>query len=265
MSDSNEFQKFLDDVQYNKNGLKRYEWIFGETFLSTGGLATTMKVLEHVTLPPGSKILDVGSGIGGHSFIMAELFQSHVHGIDLSNNMMEVAKRHLESRPNLKNRIKFEIKDCTTCSFEENSFDLIYSRDALLHIERKDQLFQNILNWLRPGGQILFTDYVRGEDGRLYSEEFKQYLEQRAYHMVTLSEYQNILLQAGFKDIIVEDWNQEFKEALQSELDKLRNRKEQFLHLFSQQDFDELERGWRAKIQRVDRRNQGWILGYARK
>lgn len=265
MTDSQKFQKFLDEVQYSRSGLKRYEWIFGETFLSTGGIETTKKVLSQVSINNGSHILDIGSGIGGHSFIMAELFQATVHGIDLSKNMMEIAEKHLEKRPHLKDRIKFEIKDCTKCEFPENSFDLVYCRDTLLHIEPKVELFKNIRKWLKPGGYVLFTDYVRGEDSKKYSDEFKQYLNQRSYHMSTLSDYRSILVQSGFKDINVKDWNVEFKEALQMELDKLRNSKDEFLGAFSQKDFDDLESGWLSKIKRVSQNNQGWVLGYAKK
>ena len=40
-TDSAEFQKFLDTKQYNRNGILRYERIFGWTFVSTGGKQTT--------------------------------------------------------------------------------------------------------------------------------------------------------------------------------------------------------------------------------
>ena len=33
--------EFLDDGQYSRNGILRYERIFGDTFVSTGGVATT--------------------------------------------------------------------------------------------------------------------------------------------------------------------------------------------------------------------------------
>lgn len=37
----NSFQEFLDEHQYSRAGVRRYEWIFGETFISSGGLQTT--------------------------------------------------------------------------------------------------------------------------------------------------------------------------------------------------------------------------------
>ncbi len=40
-SDENCSATFLDAGQYSKNGILRYERIFGRTFVSTGGLETT--------------------------------------------------------------------------------------------------------------------------------------------------------------------------------------------------------------------------------
>ena len=41
MDAKDSFQAFLDKKQYSLSGVRRYEWIFGKTFLSTGGLTTT--------------------------------------------------------------------------------------------------------------------------------------------------------------------------------------------------------------------------------
>lgn len=46
MDAKDSFQAFLDKKQYSLSGVRRYEWIFGKTFLSTGGLTTT-KVIEN--------------------------------------------------------------------------------------------------------------------------------------------------------------------------------------------------------------------------
>jgi len=40
-SHSNDFRQFLDKEQYSTNGILRYERIFGEGFVSTGGAETT--------------------------------------------------------------------------------------------------------------------------------------------------------------------------------------------------------------------------------
>ncbi|KAG8190928.1 hypothetical protein JTE90_002535 [Oedothorax gibbosus] len=44
MASNDSFQQFLDTKQYCMKGVRRYEWIFGKTFLSAGGFATTQGV-----------------------------------------------------------------------------------------------------------------------------------------------------------------------------------------------------------------------------
>jgi len=44
--DSKQFQQFLDDSQYKLNGILRYEKIFGNGFISTGGVTTTKVICQ---------------------------------------------------------------------------------------------------------------------------------------------------------------------------------------------------------------------------
>ena len=211
-------------------------------------------------LGPGSRVLDIGSGRGGHAILMAESFGCFVDGIDLSQNMMETAMGHLNAKPHLKQLIRFEIKDCTRAHY-----DLIYSRDAIMHIENKRDLFANILKWLKPGGVFLVTDYVGGEDTTKYTNEFKRHLNDRCYHLSTPSEYEELLMKSGFIDVTIDNWNDGFKQALERKLFLLRRKKSDFLSEFTRQDFNELEEAWLIKIKRINDGNQGWILGYGKK
>ena len=58
-------------ILYSRNGITRYEEIFGKTFVSTGGKTTTEEFVAKLDLKPGMKVLDIGSGAGGSAFLMA--------------------------------------------------------------------------------------------------------------------------------------------------------------------------------------------------
>nr|XP_042902530.1 phosphomethylethanolamine N-methyltransferase isoform X2 [Parasteatoda tepidariorum] len=257
------FQAFLDNKQYSRNGVRRYEWIFGKTFLSTGGMTTTKKYVSLLDLKPGQKVLDVGCGIGGHSFYMAEKHGVEVLGVDLSVNMMTVATEYLSEKPQLADKVKFVICDVTRSIYDDNAFDTIYSRDTLLHIPNKDELFTNFLKWLKPGGKILFTDYSRSE--KEISPNFEAYIKDRGYNLLTTNQYKELLEKCGFINIRSEDATDEFLSALLAELNKLRDEKENFLSEFSEADYKYLEENWTAKIKRVTEGNQTWTVCYAEK
>ena len=46
-----QFQEFLDTHQYARKGILLYERIFGDTYVSTGGEATTKDFCSGLTLP----------------------------------------------------------------------------------------------------------------------------------------------------------------------------------------------------------------------
>lgn len=102
------------------------------------GTDTTKEFVQKLELKPGQKVLDVGCGIGGGDFYMAENFDVEVVGIDLSINMISFA---LERAIGLKYSVEFEVADCTKKTYPEKTFDVIYSRDTILHIQVRQLSF----------------------------------------------------------------------------------------------------------------------------
>ncbi|KAH9801665.1 phosphoethanolamine N-methyltransferase 1 [Citrus sinensis] len=231
------FQQFLDNVQYKLNGILRYERVFGVGFVSTGGIETTKEFVAKLDLKPGQKVLDVGCGIGGGDFYMADKFDVHVVGIDLSINMISFA---LERAIGLKCSVEFEVADCTKKTYPENSFDVIYSRDTILHIQDKPALFKSFFKWLKPGGTVLISDYCKSFGTP--SVEFSEYIKQRGYDLHDVKSYGQMLKDAGFVDIIAEDRTEQVWE-----------------------DYNDIVGGWKAKLIRTSAGEQRWGLFLAKK
>src|SRR5215213_5891340 len=82
----------LDQGQYSLDEIHKYETIYGRNFISPGGLATARDILGLVTFTPNMDVLDVGCGLGGAAFLIAQTFGARVHGIDLSRNMLQLAQ-----------------------------------------------------------------------------------------------------------------------------------------------------------------------------
>jgi len=218
-------------------------------------------MVKILNLKPGSKVLDVGCGIGGSAFYMVKNFQVNVIAVDLSTNMLEIAKERAKEFEGEK--VQFVLCDVTTVEYEPESFDVIYSRDTILHIQDKEHLFKNFLKWLKPGGELLITDYCcsPGE----HSERFKAYVAQRHYHLLSVENYGKLLEKVGFLDVRAEDRTKQFVEVLATEKARLESTRSEFLKEFSEDDLDSLIQGWSDKLVRCGDGDQKWGLFFAKK
>ena len=85
------------------------------------------------------RVLDIGCGTGGSAFYMAKNFGVEVLGVDLSDNMLAIANEHkLEMSNEIQNLVTFRFLDATLAVFPEHTFDVVYSRDAIMHINEKE-------------------------------------------------------------------------------------------------------------------------------
>ncbi|CAM8914821.1 unnamed protein product [Rhodiola kirilowii] len=258
--DDKNFQRFLDTVQYKATGILRYERVFGPGYVSTGGIDTTKEFVAKLELKPGQKVLDVGCGIGGGDFYMAENFDVEVVGIDLSVNMVSLA---LERAIGLKCSVEFEVADCTKKEYPDHTFVVIYSRDTILHIQDKPALFRSFFKWLKPGGKVLISDYCKRAGPP--SDEFAEYIKQRGYDLHDVEAYGQMLRDAGFIDVIAEDRTEQFMQVLQKELDCVEKEKQEFINDFSEEDYNDILDGWKAKMVRTSTGEQRWGLFIATK
>lgn len=264
--DQLDFRHFLDHVQYSRSGILRYEKVFGDGYVSTGGIQTTSEILQRFTLNPGQSVLDVGCGIGGGDFYLVQKFGVEVLGIDLSANMFTIAIERATSQTMVhpSGAVYFEVSDCRTREFEDSSFDAIYSRDALLHIHDKQSLLNKMYRWLKPGGQILITDYCRS--GSTPSIEFATYIEKRGYDLRPVEEYGHLFKEAGFIQVVAEDATDSvFVPSLLRELERGEARKVEILQEFSEEDYQTLVSGWKDKITRARVGEQKWGIFFAKK
>ena len=71
--------------------------------------------------------------------------------------MIDIANERAQ-KYNLEN-VSFSVEDATLVEFPEATFDVIYSRDTILHIADKFALFKQFLKWLKPGGTLMISDY----------------------------------------------------------------------------------------------------------
>ncbi|EFO99724.1 CRE-PMT-2 protein [Caenorhabditis remanei] len=256
------FRDFLDKTQYTSTGIDAYEWMFGVNFISPGGYNENLKIIKRFgDLKPGQTMLDIGVGIGGGARQVADEFGVHVHGIDLSSNMLAIALERLHEQKD--SRVKYSITDALVYQFEENSFDYVFSRDCIQHIPDTEKLFSRIYKTLKPGGKVLITMYGKGYGEQ--SDKFKTYVAQRAYFLKNLKEIGEIAEKTGFINIETENMTPRFKEILLEERSHLEQNEEEFLSKFQARERDSLKSGWTDKLGYIEKDNHNWNFFLAQK
>lgn len=114
---------------------------------------------------PESRILDIGAGYGGAARYLAKRFGCRVTALNLSeaeNNR----NREMNREQGLDESIDVVDGSFEALPFEDESFDVVWSQDAILHSGDRARVLAEAARVLKPGGCFVFTDpmQVHGVD-----------------------------------------------------------------------------------------------------
>jgi len=212
----------LQEPEYDDTAIRFLEALWGEGYLSPGGPDEVDRVLAGLSLD-GLEVLDVGCGAGGIALHLIERHGAgHVTGFDVERPVIEQARARAEAR-GLSGRASFVQAPPGLLPFVDASFDVVFSKDALLHVPDKVALFADIFRVLKPGGVFAASDWLIGHDGEP-SPEMKAYVvaEGLSFSMGSPSRYRQAMERAGLVDIEIVDRNEWYREVARGELLRLK-------------------------------------------
>ena len=162
-------------------------------------------------LPRGSRILDVGCGIGGSSRILANYYGFNVTGITISPAQVERAKELTPHKCNC----NFKVMDALDLKFEDGVFDGVWSVEAGAHMNNKTKFADQMLRTLRPGGYLALADWNSRDLNKqppsiLEKIILKQLLEQWVHpKFISINDFSNILMknENSSGQVISDNWN----------------------------------------------------------
>jgi SAM-dependent methyltransferase len=115
--------------------------------------------IADLQLPPGSRGLDVGCGVGLYAMWLAEAVgvQGQVTGIDHVAERIDAAKR-LVGTTLAPGRLTFQQGEGTAIAEADQTFDWVWCADVLHHIDDPVVALKEFARVVRPGGQIVIKE-----------------------------------------------------------------------------------------------------------
>lgn len=181
------------------------EALWGDGYLSPGGCAEIDRVLAGLDLT-GCHVLDIGCGTGGAALhIQRKYGPAATVGIDPEPGV--VAKAQSAARAaGLTCRLTFQTIAPGPLPFPDASFDVVFSKDSIVHIADKHAIAADIARVLKPGGVFAASDWMLGADVAP-SPALLRYLELEGlgFGAASPDRYFAALRAAGFERVGYED------------------------------------------------------------
>lgn len=128
-------------------------------YLTPDVVAQRCQVLEALELTVGERVLDIGSGPGLLAYDMAASVgpEGHVCGVDLSEDMLAIARRRCAEQP----WAEFRKADAARLPYPDDSFDAAVSTQVYEYVPDIPAALAELYRVMRPGARaaILDTDY----------------------------------------------------------------------------------------------------------
>jgi len=194
------------DIQYPDEFIDRLHVVWGQGFLSPGGPEEVREIVRGLDLD-GKALLDIGCGTGGPASVLAGEKGARVTALDVEPQLLERARR-TAAAAGVAARMTFTLAEPGPLPFEAQTFDVVFSKDALIHIPDKRALYKEILRVLKPGGLFAASDWLASA-GAMDDPAFRRYVDlgHLKFTMATAQETASVMRACGFAQVTTRDRN----------------------------------------------------------
>jgi ubiquinone/menaquinone biosynthesis C-methylase UbiE len=209
------------DWLYDEHHIVFLEEMWGDGYLSPGGPDEVARVLDGIDLT-GRSVLDIGCGSGGITLDLVRRHDAgHVVGIDVEQPVCAHAAERVR-RAGLDDRIEIRLVDPGPLPFGDASFEIVFSKDSIVHIPDKEWLCGEVSRVLCPGGWFVASDWLIAHDGEP-TQAMADYIAAEAldFGMASPERYRRALVDAGFVDIELRNRNTWYRDVARDELARL--------------------------------------------
>src|SRR5262252_6661641 len=129
-----------------------------------GGKPATDRLARLAAPSPGTRVLDVGGGLGGPARTLAVHYGCRVTVLDLTESYVRAGEL-LTDRLGLVDRVSHQVGNALELPFPAGSFDMVWTQNSGMNIADKGRLYAGFHRVLRPGGVLAFQEPMAGPGG----------------------------------------------------------------------------------------------------
>ena len=239
----------FDDEHYDERTITFLEALWGDGYLSPGGPREVARVLDGVDLN-GAHVLDIGCGSGG---ITVALVREHgaasVIGIDVERGVC-IHARPCVAAAGLDDCIEIRHVEPGPLPLDDAAVDVVFSKDAIVHIPDKDMLAREAFRVVRPGGWFVASDWLIAHDHAPSPQMAASLVaEDLDFGMASPERYRRALEGAGFVDVALRNRNAWYRELARRELSQLEEvDRARFDATVGADEVDRQIRTWRSML-----------------
>lgn len=127
----------------------------------TGGKEATLELARFAELTPGTRVLDVGGGVGGPARVIAQECGCSVEVLDITEEYCHAGEM-LTALTKLGGRVSFRHGSALQMPYGDGSYDVVWTQHSTMNIAQKEQLYKEIKRVLRRGGRLAMHEITAG-------------------------------------------------------------------------------------------------------
>ena len=208
------------------------------------GKDATLELIELAGVRPGSRVLDVGGGIGGAARLLAYEHHARVTVLDLTEDFCRVGAA-LTARAALSDRVDFRHGNALDLPFVDGTFDLVWTQHSTMNIADKARLFQELARVVSKTGRVAMHEIVAGPERPVHFPVPWARTPALSF-LVPPEEFRRLAADAGLREVVWRDTSAESTEWFRARAGAMRaaaaagQRPPLGLHLILGDDFPEM-------------------------
>lgn len=220
-------------------------------------MRATARMAWDLPIDADSRVLEVACGTGQAARHLATQYGCRVHATNIDDKQLELGRR-LTADAGLEHLVSFGRGDFHALDNEDDSLDLWWCQEALVHSSDKERVLGEASRVLKPGAVAVLSDLV-------VSDDLEPRVRRRLYSRIpteliwTREQYANAVGQAGFEVLQFDDWSNNVARSYDEAREILLAREEELKERVSGEVFDETLALYDLWVDRARRGQIGWL------